>query len=189
MAILNFFKDKLLRLDLFGSKFELMHEGRTQIKSIIEGICTLGIIPFFIYIIFSIGNDIYYKQKPISRVNKEYNETAVITLKEYRYAFYFLEPVKGFKHANADKYFSMSASWYLFEIEKVQGNVNYPLFVEPCTANHVAPYETEFNANRDFNLTWCVNPSKFKNGTQIVEKDIYFLNEYSSVNSAFVIPV
>jgi hypothetical protein len=186
MSILKSFKDKLALIDLFGSKIDLKHKGHNQIKSIIGGLLTCGIFIFFIYITFYIGEDIIYKEKPISRVNKEYNETTKVTLGEYPYTFYFFDPVKNIKYANADKYFTMSALWYLLNLEGPLTTI-YPLFVEQCTTKHVAGHETDFITNPDFQYTWCINPAKYRNGTSIVEKDVYVLNEYASIGSAFVV--
>jgi hypothetical protein len=188
MSILKSLKKQLFSIDMLGSKIGFTHNGDSQIKSTIGGLLTIGICIFFIYIVIYIGEDLIYKAKPISRLNKEYNETTGVTLKEYPYSFYFVDPVKNFRYANADKYFTISALWYHLYLGGPGAGVStYPLSVEKCTSKHVAAYEKDFTQNVDFNYTWCINPTQYKNGTTMMEDDLYFLNEYSSVGSAFII--
>jgi hypothetical protein len=188
MSLFNFLKEKLYIIDIFGLNIKFRYNGHSSIKSIPGGLISFGLLIFFTYIIIYIGEDLIYKEKPITGFSKEHNETVGVKLEDYPYSFYFFDPVKNFRIANSDKYFTMSASWFhLYMGGPGSGVISYSLDVEKCTENHVLAYKEAFTQNVDFNYTWCINPSQYNNGTSTMKDDVYFLNEYSSIGSAFVL--
>jgi hypothetical protein len=138
--------------DIIGLDIGLRHQNRARYNTVPGGILTIMTAIFIIYCVFYFGEDIYHKQKPISRFNKKLSTSKQIPLQDYPIPIAFIS--SGIPILNAERYVDISANWLLMDYTPLNlTSINkYPLFVERCAKEHVASmqictFRTAFSAS------------------------------------------
>jgi hypothetical protein len=176
----------ILNLDIVGSKIELTHNKSSTIKSYIGSLISTTIVIFFLYSIIYFGSDLIYKEKPISRFSKMYDNSSRIYFKDYPYRISTTD-LSGFP-INATSYMSLRVAYHWFSMEGQPYHVQNTGLMEPCQDDFY-PKELKplFDAGSDafYKNSFCLNPFKYiaSNGT-LVQDDVFIQNAILAQNSS-----
>jgi hypothetical protein len=181
-------KSLFLDLDLVGVKVDLLHKKSKIVKSYPGSILTLTIIIFFIYSTVYFGSDIIYKEKPISRFSKTYNNATRILLKDYTIKI----GVTDFYGRTLDvsKYISFRGTYNWLSLDGQPFYVTQDVIIEQCRDEffpaEIVPLQ-HMGGMSYFNSSLCINPFKYiaPNGT-IVNEEVFIQNPLGMQNSSFV---
>jgi hypothetical protein len=187
MTITTRLRNTITWIDMIGLEIGLKHKSSRSYQSIPGGTITILILIFIAYCTIYFGEDIYYKEKPISRFNKAMNNNTLINMTQFPVTISFTT-AQGALYTNSDRYIQISPYWYLFDWQPLHqsGIKVYPLIVEPCNEEHVSIHKDLFLQESFFSSSFCIKNDKYINGTVEQKGEIFFQNEFGSLNSSII---
>jgi hypothetical protein len=183
MPLASSIKSIISSADIIGLDIGLRHHHKAHYNTIPGGILTILTTIFIIYCVFYFGEDIYHKKKPISRFNKILSPKQIF-LKDYPIPISFIS--RSMPLLNVERYFDITADMLLMDYTPLNLTAinKYSLIVERCTKEHVAAYGDLFVKDSFFPFSYCMNPNKLMNGTEVQQGNPFIQGEMTSFNSS-----
>jgi hypothetical protein len=190
MNIKNIFQTILKKTDFVGKQVGFLYNGDKRIKSTIVCVMTLIIIAFSIYCFIYYGEDLMYKQKPISRMSKDNNVTDM-NLEDIPYVLIFVTN-KAVVITNPERYFEMVPKVYentYDEVNKKPSSNVLLLDYQKCNENSFGKYKSLF-MDKSYAVPWnegfCITQNKYKlaDGT-LKDYNLTIYNSYGAIPGNF----
>jgi hypothetical protein len=190
MVKLSIIGRALHSIDILGLEVDLKHLGSRHYRTAPGGTLTLVIVIFIIYCVCYFGEDLYYREKPISRFSKMLNNSTAIPLTHFPTPLSFVQVDTGapIYAGDTERNVTIIPYWLLIDYLPLglKGVNIFPMLMEKCSKDHVSQYGNILTDDSYFNYSYCANNKKYINGTTIQEGTPFIQGEFNKLNSSLI---
>jgi hypothetical protein len=159
---MSLLQNMLKHIDFVGSQVSIKHNNSREVKTTLGGILTIFITIFSIYSIVYFSQDIFTKNKPISRMSKNFINQSIVEAQDFPFVMY-LTDTYGNTIQNLEKYVIFEVFHYAMDGVVINST---SLTIEQCEPKHMGKYQDIFYDPGNavpMSQGYCLNPKKINN--------------------------